>query len=138
MSECVKNTRESRETEGSIETYLGAGVSAIANVNQVSQLWRIDLFILGSDQEGSDADKLELGSRDFALGEVSVNEVDGQVQRLGDKLEFQVDFYQPIDKDGSHAFVDVWLTFHVDWSHRRGSFLGAEMVVHVLDVSGHA
>jgi hypothetical protein len=115
-------------------TYLSSCVCTVANVHQIAQLGRIDLLVLGGDQKRSDANKLKLWSRDFTELEVSIDKINGQVQSFGNELEFQVYFHQPIHKDGSHAFVDVGLGFHVQGTDRCHGFLCSEVMVHILYV----
>ena len=118
-----------------MSTYVLTIVRTIANVHQVAKFRRIDLFVLGGDQEARHSDQLQLGPGNFHAFEAPVNEVDGQVQCLRDELEFQVDFDQPIDEDGAHPLVDVRLSFHVQGSDRRILFFFAVGCVHVFDVS---
>lgn len=46
----------------------GFGVGAVADVDEVAELGGVDLLVLGSDEEGRDADELELGAADLGAG----------------------------------------------------------------------
>lgn len=48
------------------------------------------------------------------MGEVSINEVDGEVESVEGHFEGHVDFDDPVDEDGPHVGVDFELeVFHV-------------------------
>jgi hypothetical protein len=115
-----------------------AGVGAVANVHQVTELRRVDLLVLGRDQETGNTDQLQLGTRDLLELEVAINEVDRQVQSLRHELELQVDLNQPVDEDRTHTLVDVRLPLHVHWANRRRHFVLPEEDIHLRNVAGGA
>ena len=115
-----------------------SSVGTIANVDKVPKLRRVDFLVLRGEQETSHSNELKLRPRDFGAFQVSIDEVDSQIKRLGHKLELQMDFDQPVHQNGSHAFVDVGLTFHVSWANRGFKFFATVVCVHVFDVVGHA
>ena len=46
---------------------------------------------------------------------VSVNNGDGEVECLLQKIEFEVHLDQPVNEDGPHFGIDFWLPLHVGW-----------------------
>jgi len=96
-----------------------ARVRTVANVDEIAELRRVNLFVLGRNQERRDSNKLKFWAGNLLSLEVSVDQVDGKVQSLRNKLELQVDFHKPIDKNRAHAFIDVRLTLHKDGTDRR-------------------
>lgn len=121
-----------------MSTYIPSSVGTITDIDKIAKLGRVDLLILRGDQKAGDTDELKLRSGDFLALQESIDEVDGQVEGLRDKLKLEMDFDQPIDQDSTHAFVDVRLGLHVGRTDRRRSLLAAKVRVHVLDVRGDA
>ena len=89
------------------------GISFVSDIDKVSQIWRIDFFILAGSEKCSDSDKLEFLSGDLSFFKISVNEIDSQEKRFVDQFELEMDINQPVDEDGSHLFIDVLLLAHV-------------------------
>lgn len=67
---------------------LALGVGTIADVDEVPELGRVDLLVLGSKEKGGDANELQLGARHSLSVEVPVDDVHGQVEGLRHELEF--------------------------------------------------
>jgi hypothetical protein len=65
-----------------------------------------DLLVLGSDEHRGDTDELELDEGDDSEGEESVDDVDGDPERLGSHLVSDVDLLKPVDEGRSHR--PVW------------------------------
>jgi len=65
-------------------------VCAVANVHKVPQFGGVNLLVLGSNEEASHADKLELGTRHLISIKVTIDEVNGKVKGLRNKLELKV------------------------------------------------
>ena len=63
--------------------------------------------------------------------EEAVDEVGGQVERLGHELELEVHIHQPVDQNGPHLVVDVGLAGHVVGGDAH---LGLDAVVKLEDV----
>ena len=106
--------------------YLLACVRPVADVDQVAELGGEDLLELGRDGQGRDAHELELGPGNLADVEVPVDDVHGQVERLGDQLELEVDLDEPVDEDRPHALVDEGLVVHVHVPGGLGRLAGRE------------
>ena len=134
VSKHMAPTMNKRREE--MQTHLATGIGAIANVNEVAKLWRINFLILGGNQERCDSNQLQLWSGDFFSLKVAVDEVDSQVKGLWDQLEFQMNLYKPVDKNRSHAFIDVWLRLHENWADRFVALNRAKVFVHVVDIFG--
>lgn len=96
-------------------------VRSIGDVDTVTYFGRVDLLVLACHQQGSDSHKLKLAAfyTDFAA--IAIDDVDTEVECVGIQAEFHVDFDQPVDKDGTHFGVDIFLAIHVGM--RSCSFL---------------
>ena len=108
---------------------LVAGVGTVADVDQIAQFRGVDLLVLGGDEKARHADELELGSFHLLSLEVSVDEVDREVERLRHELELEMDLNEPIDEDGAHPLVDVGLVLHVRRSDGSGVLLASKVEV---------
>ncbi len=58
---------------------------------------------------------MQLLSVDLFFLEESIDKVYSQIERLRDKLKFEMYLNKPVDEDGSHFLVDVVLSLHVPW-----------------------
>jgi len=101
-----------------------AVVGVVGDVLEIAQFRRVDLLVLGSDEHGGDAHELELLARDDLLGQVAVDQVDGQVEDVRGQLELVVNLDEPVNEDGAHLLVDVGLDGHVV---RVGEVLGLDL-----------
>lgn len=88
---------------------LFCSVGVVAALYEVFEVWRVDFFVLGSDEQRGDADQLQLSSGHHDLLKVAVDEVHRQEEGLMVHLELGVDIHQPVDQDGPHLLVDVLL-----------------------------
>ena len=59
----------------------------------------IDLLVLGGNKETGYRDELEVGAFNLLFRKVPIDEVDGEVERLRDQLELEVDLDEPVDED---------------------------------------
>jgi hypothetical protein len=121
-----------------VSTYVLTCVGTVTDIDKIAQLRRVDLFVLGCDEQAGNPNQLKFRPGDLRTLEVTINEIDRQVERLRDELELQVDFHQPVDQDRTHLLVDVRLRLHVHGSDGRNRFAFAEVVVHVFDVRRNA
>jgi hypothetical protein len=116
------------------ETYLIAGVCSVADVDKVTEFWWVDFLVLGSNQERGDSNQLQLWAGHFVSLKVTIDKVDRQVKSLRDQLELQMNLNKPVNKDRSHAFVDVGLGLHEHGANRTSGLLGAKVFVHVHNI----
>ena len=86
-----------------------ARVRLVRDVHKVAALGRVDLLVLRRDEHRRDPDELQLVPLHRLLLEVAVDQVDGEVHRLGAQLELVVHLDQPVDEDRAHLVVDVKL-----------------------------
>ena len=49
--------------------------------------------------------------------EKSVDDGDSEVEGLLQEIEAQMDLYQPVDEDSSHAHIDAGLPLKILWLH---------------------
>lgn len=117
----VQERRDSKKLRGDgarkgIHQDLIASVGLVRDVHEVTDLGSVNLFILGGNEHRGAAHELELGARDGAALEEAVDDVDGEVQRLGAELKLEVHLDEPVNEDLTHLGVDVRLLLHV----RRG------------------
>ena len=56
---------------------------------------------------------MQLGPRDLLPVQEAIDDVNGQKEGFGAAFEFVVDLHEPVDEDGTHADVNVWLLGHV-------------------------
>ena len=117
-----------------MKAYLMTRVGTVADIDEIAKLGWVDLFVLGRNQETSHSNQLKFWTGNLLALEVSINQVDGKVQRLWNKLELQMNFHKPIDENGAHAFINVRLTLHKDGADRGKHLLAAKVFVHILNV----
>ena len=94
-------------------TYVGS----ICDVHQIAEFWWVDFLVLGGQHEAGHADELQLGSAHSLALQVPVNKVDCEIERLMNHLEFEVNLNEPVNQDGSHLLIDVFLLGHVCRGH---------------------
>lgn len=88
-------------------------VAAVRHVEEVLDRGAHDLLVLGRDEEGRDADELELDERHDAHRQEPVDDVDGEEDRLGQEAELGVDLDEPVDEDAAHLPRHLVLRRHV-------------------------
>jgi hypothetical protein len=93
--------------------HLLAGKAAVGDIDAVTHLRRVDLLILGGDEESRDSNELEPGAFNIDKAEIAVENVDAKVQCLGDEAKFHVDFDEPVNKNGSHCNSQTCLSMHI-------------------------
>ena len=64
---------------------------------------------LRRDGHGSDTQELQLVKRDALLAKVTIDNVHCDKERFRQKTEFDLDDYQPVDKNFSLVFVELGL-----------------------------
>lgn len=97
-------------------------INRITSINHVYNLldrWAIDLFVLGSNKDGSGTNQLKLTQGDDLAGEKSVDVVDTQEECFGEESESVMNLNQPIHKDGAHRPLDLGLVIHVVWVRKH-------------------
>lgn len=72
-----------------------------------------DLFVLGGNEHGSDADQLEVIELHHLFGEEAIDNVDSEEKGLGKKVEAGVDLNQPINEDTTRLPLEIVLVAHV-------------------------
>ena len=76
------------------------------------------ISVLGSDQEGGTANQLVVALVDHSFGAVTVEQVDGEEQCLGEQLKSHVRFHQEVEQVGSHVPLNLSLNVNgVDIGH---------------------
>lgn len=100
------------------------------------ELRRVDLLVLRSKKHGCNSNQLKLGSTHLVVLQVSVNDVDGQVQGLGHHFKLEMNLDQPVNKDATHSLIDEVLLRHVVGVDLKLLFRRPEEVVHSIDVLG--
>lgn len=108
-------------------------VSVVRDVNEVFHNGSVDFFVFASYQHRCHSDQLQVLSGDFFFFEISVDQVDGQVQCLRDQLELVVHVHQPVHQDRAHFLVDVLLGLgHVVTSRLCFFFLSEAVLENIL------
>ena len=90
-----------------------AGVRLVGDVDKVTNLWRPDLLVLGSEQHRRDTNQLEVLPRDRLLREEAIDEVVREEKGLRHQFELEMHLDEPVDEDSAHLVVDVRLDEHV-------------------------
>lgn len=70
------------------------------------------VLVLGRDPEGGTADKLVVLDVHDAARDVAVDDVEGEVERLGAEAEREVDLDEEVDEAGAHVPPDLGLLVH--------------------------
>jgi len=78
---------------------------------EVSELWWIDFFILGSQEQGGDTEQMELVLLDLLLAHELIDDVDGHVQAFWSQSEFSVDIDDPFNQKGPRGILNFCLDF---------------------------
>ena len=88
------------------------GISA--NLDQILYGWDALLGILklGGDPEGSATDKLVVFDVDDAARNITVNDVEGEVECFWSEAESEVDFHEEINETRSHMPSNLGLLVH--------------------------
>lgn len=77
------------------------------NLKQVLQVGWVDLLVLGSDQDGSDTQDVQLRLFYLLQGQEAVNEEHRHVESLGVQAELAVDVDNPLDQEGARCVFDL-------------------------------
>mmetsp|Transcript_35877 Transcript_35877/g.60452 ORF Transcript_35877/g.60452 Transcript_35877/m.60452 type:complete len:301 (-) Transcript_35877:261-1163(-) len=88
-------------------------VRLVGDVHKVADLGRPNLFIFCCKKHGGHTNKLQVLSAHGILGQETIDQVGGQEQRLGHKLELEMPPHEPVNKDCAHLVVDIRLVAHV-------------------------
>ena len=88
-------------------------VGVVRDVDELPDIRRIDLLILGSNEHAGGSHQLELGPLDRHVGEEPVDVGNSQVESLGLQLVLLSHLHQPVHQDGPHGVADVGLLSHV-------------------------
>lgn len=96
-------------------------VAAIDHVDDLLDGRRSDLFILGSDEDGSSTDQLQLSEGDDLVGEEAVNVVDAKKQCLREQSKAEMHLDQPVHQHRSHGPLDLGLVGHVVGYRQHGN-----------------
>ena len=88
-------------------------VAVVDHVDDLADRGTVDLLILGSNEDGSSTNKLQLAERDHLAREESVNVVDAEIQGLRKKSKAQVDLDEPVHEDRAHRPLNLSLVVHV-------------------------
>lgn len=70
----------------------------------------------------------------LVLGEVPIKKVDSEVESLWEELKFGMDVDEPVNKNGSHAFIDFCLFLHISVMRLIQSFGIFHILMNVLAV----
>ena len=91
----------------------------LADSQQVSEVWGIDLLVLGRDEQCSDTQEVQLALHYLHSAKILVDEVSGHVEALWLQSEFAVDVNDPLQEEGSRGVLDLGLNCLkvVDWYH---------------------
>lgn len=85
----------------------------ISNMNEIADVRRQDLLVLGGDEHGSDTNQLKLVQGDNLYRQEAIDNVDGKEESLGQQPEPSVNLNQPVDEDASHLPLEVFLVLHI-------------------------
>lgn len=88
-------------------------VTVVDHVHDLLDGRAVDFLILGSKEESSSTDQLELAHGDDLDRQEAVNVVDSEEQGLRQELETMVDLDNPVYQNGAHGPLDVLLELHV-------------------------
>ena len=82
-----------------------------AHGKEISELWWIDFFILGSQEQGGDTEQMKLVLLDLLLAHELIDDVDGHVQAFWSQSEFSVNINDPLNQKGSGGILNFCLDF---------------------------
>lgn len=77
--------------------YLGPRVCIVRQVDEIFDVWWINLLILGRNEKRCDAHKLHIAFEHVEDGKVAINQVNGEEERLWQQLKFGVHANDPIN-----------------------------------------
>ena len=89
------------------------GVATVDHVHHLRDRGRVDLLVLGRDQQRRRADELQLAERHDLARQEPVDEVDAQEQRLRQQMKTSVHLDDPVDEHGPHRPLNLGLVVHV-------------------------
>jgi hypothetical protein len=72
----------------------------------------LGVFKFGSDPQSRTTDELIVFDVHNPAGDVSVDDVECQVESFRTKAESEVDLYKEIDETGPHVPTNLWLLVH--------------------------
>mmetsp|Transcript_65777 Transcript_65777/g.183481 ORF Transcript_65777/g.183481 Transcript_65777/m.183481 type:complete len:335 (+) Transcript_65777:291-1295(+) len=113
------------------------GVRVGRDVDEVADVWRVNLLELRGDQHRGDADELQPLSHCLPLVEGAIYQVDGEEERLPLQFVLHADLYQPVHQNGPHLGVEVGLPVHVVAPRQAVPLVPLEHPVDVVRVLRH-
>lgn len=89
--------------------HLLPGELILAHLQELVQVRWVDLFVLRSDPEGRYTKQVQLILLNFLLAHVLIDDVDSNVESLGQKSELTVDINDPLNQKGSWSVFNFGL-----------------------------
>lgn len=93
--------------------HLFLGVSIVGDVNELANIWWIDLFVFGGDEHCRCADQLQFSAHHRHHAQEAIDVRYGQAESLTLQTIFLAYFDQPINQNRAHGMIDIWLLTHV-------------------------
>ena len=111
--------------------------SVLGVSDEVTQLWRVDLFILSRNKEASDAEQLHVVLLRLLVGEVAVQQIDCDEERLWQQPKAGVSVHQPLNDVCADVLIELGLPFHVEEIGLGLVFGLLHVLSDAVDVLGH-
>ena len=108
-------------------------VGVIRDIDEIFELGHVDFLVLTGDEHGSHTEQLILAPWHRLCLTVAVNQVDRDVESLGQQLKLKMYLDQPGDENSAHAVRQVRLALARAVSTRGQLQLGR---VHVIGAAG--
>jgi len=109
----------------------------VSEIDEVFDSRWVDFLVFSRNEQRRDADQLHFRLVHVEEGEVSVNQVDCQVERFGQQFELGVYADDPVHQDRAHVFVYVRLLAHIEAVGLRLLFCRLHVRLNVIAVKTH-
>lgn len=87
------------------------GEFVLTHLQELVEVWRVDLLVLRGDPESRHANQVQLILLDLLLAHKLVYDENSDIECFWEKAEFTVDVNDPLDQEGSGCVLDFGLDF---------------------------
>ena len=93
--------------------HLRAGELVLTHLEELLEIWRVDLLVLGRDEQRSDAEDVELGLEDLLLAQEAVNAPHCHIQGLRGEAELAMHIDDPLHQERTGSILNFVGDLHI-------------------------
>lgn len=113
---------------------LRLGEAIVRDVLEIADVRGQDFLVLGRNKHGGNTNQLDAIELNDLLRQEAINDVDGQEQCLGQKVEASVDLDEPVNQNAARLPLQLVLMVHVVRVRQRGRLDANEVVKDLVSV----